>query len=92
MRRSIPPAKRLLPSDRIAQTCEDGIAEREEARHDHILELRAHLGLGRSLADPVKIISDPAAQVNAITKRYRVSRTTLFKRVGVVSAPKAAFV
>ena len=31
------------------------------------------------------LLSDPAAKVNDIAKRYGVSRTTLYKRVGVVS-------
>jgi len=30
------------------------------------------------------LLTDPAAQVNDIAKRYGVSRTTLYKRVGVV--------
>jgi len=33
------------------------------------------------------LLSDPAAQVNDIAKRYGVSRTTLYKRVGVVRIP-----
>ena len=34
------------------------------------------------------LLSDPAAQVNDIAKRYGVSRTTLYKRVGVVNPAK----
>jgi DNA-binding Lrp family transcriptional regulator len=34
------------------------------------------------------LLSDPAAQVNDIAKRHGLSRTTLYKRVGVVQSIK----
>jgi DNA invertase Pin-like site-specific DNA recombinase len=38
------------------------------------------------------LLSDPAARVNDIAKRYGVSRTTLYKRVGAVSPVKTVLV
>jgi len=36
------------------------------------------------------LLSDPAARVKDIAERYGVSRTTLYKRVGVVQPAKSA--